>query len=287
MTLISNWLLIIINFYMSLAIINYHEAKKIVAFLDKTFQQQKINNAVIGVSGGIDSTVSLFLLTKILPKKNIIAVHLPYYNNLNNNINLIAKTSGVNIKSISIKMIVDNLWNKLKHENIFFETIARKPLRMWQPKKTISSVDKIRLGNIMARVRMIILFDLAKKNQALVCGTENKSEHLLGYFTRFGDAASDIEPIQHLYKTQVFQLAKVLGVPDKIISQKPSANLWKNQTDEKEFGFTYKQADKVLSLYFDQKIPTSKIIKLGYINAKKIIDAAEKNAFKQKTPYIL
>ncbi|MBI2190192.1 MAG: NAD(+) synthase, partial [Candidatus Levybacteria bacterium] len=133
---------------------------------------------------------------------------------------------------LSIKSIVDKL----------AKTLGVQPLK-----------DSIRLGNIMARVRMILLYDLAKKHQALVCGTENRSEYHLGYFTRFGDEASDFEPIRHLYKTQVYQLASYLGVPKTVIDKKPTAGLWAEQTDEGEFGFSYKEADPVLYLYFDKK----------------------------------
>jgi len=103
--------------------------------------------------------------------------------------------------------------------------------------------DKVRLGNILARVRMICLFDLAKKLGALVVGTENKSEKMLGYFTRFGDEASDLEPIVHLYKTEVIKLAKELGVPAAIIKAAPTAGLWPGQTDEAELGMTYAEID--------------------------------------------
>ncbi|NCO88578.1 NAD(+) synthase [Candidatus Roizmanbacteria bacterium] len=139
----------------------------------------------------------------------------------------------------------------------------------------------------MARTRMIILFDQAKKLDALVCGTENKSEHLLGYFTRFGDAASDIEPIQHLYKTQIYQLAKYLKIPREIINQPPTAGLWNGQTDEGQFEFTYKEADQVLSLYYDQRKSLKMIIKSGFPNVKIIIKMMRNNQFKNKTPYII
>ncbi|MBI3366432.1 NAD(+) synthase [Candidatus Roizmanbacteria bacterium] len=240
---------------LSLTINPEKEIKKIVRFLQHTFRRERVQNAVIGLSGGIDSMTSYFLLKKALPLKNIFPVHLPY-----DHVSLFILK---NIPIISIKKPVDEY------------------------KKLLKTYDKIRLGNIMARVRMIILFDLAKKHKALVCGTENKSEHLLGYFTRFGDAASDIEPIQHLYKTQVYQLAKYLGVPQKILDQKPTAGLWSGQTDEKEFGFTYKEADQVLSLYFDKKISTEKIANMGYPNGEKIIAFEKKNSFKLKTPYII
>lgn len=137
----------------------------------------------------------------------------------------------------------------------------------------------------MARARMVILYDLAKKHQALVCGTENKSEFRLGYFTRFGDEASDFEPIQHLYKTQVYQLAKYLNIPKNIILQVPTAGLWEGQTDEGEFGFSYKEADIVLYLYFDKGKAISQIITKGFPNAQKIIDRAKANSFKHHLPY--
>ena len=134
---------------------------------------------------------------------------------------------------------------------------------------------------------MIVLFDLAKKVNGLVCGTENKSENLLGYFTRFGDQASDIEPIAHLYKTQVYELAKYLKVPEAIIKQSPTAGLWQGQTDEGEFGFTYEEADQVLHLYFDQHQSVEKIEQRGLKNAKAIIERVKQNGFKHQVPYHL
>jgi NAD+ synthase len=121
----------------------------------------------------------------------------------------------------------------------------------------------------------------------LVCGTENRSENLLGYFTRFGDEASDLEPIRHLYKTQVYELAKYLNVPQAIVQKQPSANLWKDQTDEGQFEFTYAEADQVLNLYFDKKLPVEEIQKRGLKNADKIIEFAKKNSFKHRVPYLL
>jgi NAD+ synthase len=146
------------------------------------------------------------------------------------------------------------------------------------------------LGNIMARVRMILLYDLAKKRQALVCGTENKSEHLLGYFTRYGDEASDFEPIKHLYKTQVYQLAKALGVPNEIIQSPPSAGLWLGQTDEKQFGFSYYQADQILFLYLEKGLSLPVIVKKTGVEKRiveKVISWYKTNDFKHRIPYSL
>jgi len=231
------------------------ETNKIISFLKQTFRKQRIDKVVIGLSSGIDSTVALYLIKEALSKKNIYAVQMDYNPRKKSNIDL----KGINVINIPIRVIVDQF-------NI--------------------EGSKIRLGNIMARVRMIVLFDLAKKYRAMVCGTENKSEKLLGYFTRFGDAASDIEPIAHLYKTQILQLAKYLKVPKKIIQQSPTAGLWDGQTDEDDFGFTYQEADQVLYLTHDRGQDINKVIK-SFPNARKIIKRFLNNQFKLQTPYSL
>ncbi|MEK7109765.1 MAG: NAD(+) synthase [Patescibacteria group bacterium] len=266
------------------------ETEKIISFLKKTFKEQKIDKVVLGLSGGIDSTTALYLLREVLPVKNIFAVQMDYNPKKKSYINL----KGINVINISIKKVVD-----LFEVELLNVDEGDKFLATWDTpfpagrvptgaKKfgTESHKLKIRLGNIMARVRMIILFDLAKQLNALVCGTENKSERLLGYFTRFGDAASDLEPLSHLYKTQVYQLAKYLKVPEKIIIQSPTAGLWEGQTDEKEFGFTYEEADQVLYL-IDGRLQNINLIKKDLPNAEKIIERMKKNKFKLKTPYSL
>jgi NAD+ synthase len=242
------------------------ENKQIVQFIKNTLRKQKIEKVVIGISGGIDSATSLYLLKNSIPLKNITAVTLPYFDNQLADIHELTESIKLpkdNLKIISIKPMVDEI----------VKTI------------TIKSSDLVRKGNVMARVRMIALYDLAKKKNALVCGTENRSESLLGYFTRFGDEASDIEPIRHLYKTQVYELARYLRVPQPIVEKSPSANLWEGQTDESQFEFTYIEADKVLSLYFDQKLTVEAIEKQGFKNTKKIIEFAKKNSYKHDTPY--
>ena len=243
------------------------EIRRITLFLKETFAKQNIKNAVIGLSGGIDSAVSLALLSKALPLENIFVYHLPYFDKIDQDAEKLLEKINLpksQFKMISIKTMVDNLITELK----------------------VSEDDFIRRGNIMARVRMITLFDLAKKQQAMVVGTENRSEHFLGYFTRFGDAASDIEPMAHLYKTQVYKLAQELGIPKAIIEKTPSANLWSDQADEAEFGFTYQEADPILHLYFDKKNSAFSIERM-YPGAEKIIEFAEKNSFKQNVPYSL
>lgn len=244
------------------------ETKKIVTFMQKTLKRENIRHVVIGVSGGIDSTTSLFLLANAFPKEHIFPVHLYFFTPQKKTIEMITKKAGI------------------PKENLTFLSI-KNPVHTFQLSLHVSIEEKIRLGNIMARTRMIMLYDLAKKYRALVCGTENKSEYFLGYFTRFGDEASDIEPLRHLYKAQVYQLAKFLNVPKEIITQEPSAGLWHGQTDEEEFGFSYKDADQVLYLYFEKNKSVDEIGKMGFENAEKIIDWTKLVDFKHHTPYIL
>jgi NAD+ synthase len=272
----------------SLIINPKQEVDKITNFLKKTFKKQKIDKVVIGLSGGIDSTVALYLLKKVLPSKNIFAVQMDYVPRKKSEIDL----KGINVINVSIRKIVDNFKDEILRGECgkFFATwdspfpAGRVPTGA--KKFSTEPLKKARLGNIMARVRMIILFDLAKQINGLVCGTENKSEKLLGYFTRFGDEASDLEPISHLYKTQIYQLANYLKVPKEIINQPPTADLWDGQTDEDEFGFTYKEADQVLYLAHDRGQDIKKI-KKDFPNAKKVIERLKKNKFKLQTPYHL
>ena len=250
---------------------NMTKQEEIVKFLREILTKTGKTKVVIGLSGGIDSATSYFLLKKVLPIENIIAVHMPYVpyadgdpTEVEQRVSRMCHESGLptqNFFSIPIKETVDHLVMDLEVD------------------------DKARKGNIMARVRMIILFDLAKKFDALVCGTENKSEHHLGYFTRFGDEASDIEPIRHLYKSQVRKLAKELGVPQEVLDAVPTAGLWDGQTDEGQFGFTYKEADQVLEAFFNGETLESLQVRLP--NAKKVLKLMKANEFKHLVPYAL
>lgn len=240
------------------------EVLRITSFIKETFDKQKIKHGVIGISGGIDSATSLALLSRSIPKENILALYLPYFES-EDDIEELIDSLGLSedqLITFPIEEMVDEMIDQLE----------------------IPEEDLVRRGNIMARIRMILLYDFAKANNALVVGTENRSEYLLGYYTRFGDGASDIEPIVHLYKTQVYELAKHLSLLSSMINKAPSANLWENQTDEVEFGFKYSEADPVLYLYFDKSLPVAEIEK-EYPSAKKIIDFANKNSYKHKVPY--
>jgi NAD+ synthase len=246
------------------------EIDRIVAFISTTFSQQKITNAIIAVSGGIDSALSLTLLAKALPKEHIFPLLLPYGKQITDDALFICHYNNIPRSNIEIVDITD-----------IVELVAKR--------LSLESNDKVRKGNIMARIRMIMIYDLAKQKQALVCGTENKSEYYLGYFTRFGDEASDLEPIRHLYKTQVRQLAQHLNLPKSIINKAPSAGLWDNQTEETELGFSYEIADQAMEQHIDQK-KKAEVISIEGIKVEtiqKVIEQIKSRNFKHRVPYHL
>lgn len=244
------------------------EIEKIISFLQSVFTKANKTKAVIAVSGGIDSAVSLSLLVKAIGAENIYPVFLPYKNQDMADAKTIVSWNNIpegNISEIQISPVVDQLAESL----------------------AISEEDQVRLGNVMARTRMIAVFDLAKKLEALVCGTENKSEKYLGYFTRFGDGASDIEPITNLYKTQVRAVAEELGLPQVFLDKAPSAGLWSGQTDEVELGFSYQEADLVMEQYLDQELAEDQIQGVDNEKIQKIINRIKSTSFKHEVPYYL
>ncbi|KKU17919.1 MAG: NH(3)-dependent NAD(+) synthetase [Candidatus Pacebacteria bacterium GW2011_GWA1_46_10] len=241
---------------------------QLVRFLQQTYQQAGKTRGVIAVSGGIDSAVSLTLLTQALGAGDVYPVFLPYH-----------EQDTTDAKEIAA-------WNEIPKQN-WREINIGSTVDQFQATLLIDAADKIRLGNVMARVRMIAVFDLAKKMAALVCGTENKSEHYLGYFTRYGDGASDVEPLVGLYKTQVRELARKLKIPEKFITQVPSAGLWTGQTDEKELGFTYEDADKVMTQLIDQSKKPDEVTGVDKKIVKQVIDQINRTRFKHVVPYTL
>ncbi len=241
--------------------------KILVDFIKKETTRFGLNKAVIGVSGGVDSAVSAYLSAEALGPENVLGVIMPY------------KTSSP--ESIEdAKLVISNL-------GIKSEFIDITP--MCEPYfEKFPDMDNIRRGNVMARMRMIILYDLSAREKALVIGTSNKTELLLGYGTIYGDMASAINPLGDLYKTQVWQLAEELGVPRKIIEKKPTADLWVGQTDEDELGISYKVADKLLYFMIDERKTDDELVELGFERrlVERIRFMVQRNQFKRRPPVI-
>lgn len=247
-------------------------AAKIVSFLQETFTKTGKTSAVLAVSGGIDSALSLTLLSRALDKSQIWPILLPYGRQDMQDAEELLEYLQIpfeNRKTLNISSMVDAACQSL----------------------TVDDEDKVRKGNIMARMRMIAVFDYAKAKDALVVGTENKSEHYLGYFTRFGDQASDVEPIISLYKTEVRQLAQQLEVPEIFLKKAPSAGLWQGQSDEEEFGFSYELADQVLHYLVDEKKSESELSEIFSPEqtdlVKKVLSRVKAVDFKHQVPYAL
>lgn len=201
--------------------------EKIIEFIRRKLKETNVNGVVIGLSGGVDSTTALFLCVQAVGKDKILGVMMPSKVNTNKDMEdaiEVCKKLGVKYKLIEIDPILKSFGNVLDLS------------------------DKLVTGNLMARIRMCILYYFANKEKLLVVGTGNKSEYLQGYFTLHGDIACDLLPLGNLYKKDVKKLARELEVPEKIIKKIPTAGLWKGQTDEKELGISYEDLDRILPL---------------------------------------
>jgi len=246
--------------------INTDLARQIlVNFIRSEVTRVGYTRAVVGLSGGIDSALSCALAVEALGKENVLAVRMPYRSSSPDSLahaGQLIEQLEIPSKTIEITNMVDPLF--ALDENI----------------------TKLRKGNIMARERMIVLYDQSEVFKGLVIGTSNKTEILLGYSTQWGDAASAMNPIGDLYKTQVRQLSRAMKIPAPIIDKPPSADLWDGQTDEGELGFTYEEADKLLYLLIDQRYSPQECIEEGFsekfVNA--VISRIRRNQFKRMLP---
>lgn len=255
-------------------------AELLTTFVKNTVTSAGFSRVVVAVSGGVDSATAATLAVAALGPGNVFALSLPYQDwhteselrtrRLLNQLQI----PKLHIREMDIAPMVEAFVRAVDLRN----QSAHGPFG--------DDPTDLRLGNIMARVRMIALFDHAKYLSALVLGTENKSEHYLGYFTRFGDEASDLEPLRNLYKTEVYQLAEHLGVPKEICDAAPTAGLWQGQTDEGQFGFTYKTADEILYGLHDAGLAPQDLIQRG-VDANEIEQVqswAARMAFKHDLP---
>lgn len=248
--------------------INTDLAREILSgFIKSEISRVGMSRAVIGLSGGIDSALSLVLAVEALGKDNVLAVRMPYKASSKDSLDhaqLLIDQLGIPSKTIDITDMVEPLF------------------------KLNPDMSKLRKGNIMARARMIVIYDQSEVFKGLVIGTSNKTEILLGYSTLYGDSANALNPIGDLYKTQVRQLSRAMHVPAPIIDKPPSADLWEDQTDEGELGFTYSEADKLLYLLVDQRYSPQEAIEAGF--DKKFVDAVtariRRNQFKRMQPPI-
>ncbi|MBS1514027.1 MAG: NAD+ synthase [Bacteroidetes bacterium] len=243
--------------------------KLLTEFLRNETYKIGIKKAVVGLSGGIDSAVSTYLAVRAFGADNVKCILMPY------------KTSSKE-SVIDAMRVVNDL--KVPHEKIEITDMVDAFIKNIGDEK----MSNVRKGNLMARARMIILYDESAKENALVIGTSNKSEILLGYSTLFGDSASAINPIGDLYKTQVWDLARHLNIPKELIEKQPSADLWEGQSDENELGFTYKKVDDYLFHKIDERKTDEEMAAMGY--EKEFIERVNKmiyrNQFKRLPPLI-
>ena len=239
----------------------------LTAFIRSEISGAGFERAVVGLSGGIDSALSCTLAAEALGPENVLGVRMPYRTSSQASLDdaqAVIDATGVQSLTIEITKMADSLI------------------------ETIPDMDKIRRGNIMARCRMIVLYDQSAAFNGLVLGTGNKTEILLGYTTLFGDSACALNPVGDLYKTQVRQLARALDVPDAVINKAPSADLWAGQTDEDELGYTYAEVDRLFYLLIDQNLSADACVEAGFSAAMvtAVVKRVERNRFKSALPPI-
>jgi len=241
--------------------------KILIRFIQEELHKFGFKKGILGLSGGLDSTVCAFLAAKALSPENVTALIMPYRATFSDDLKdakSIIHLLDIRSKIIDISPMVDAYFSIHPTEN------------------------KILRGNKMARERMCILYDYSAREKALILGTSNKTELLLGYGTIHGDMASGINPLGDLYKTQIRQLALHLKVPEEIRKKTPTAGLWKGQTDEKELGIPYDEIDAILFQLVDKRKSKNDVISLGFKKeyVEKIIRLIKDSEFKRKLPPI-
>jgi NAD+ synthase len=239
----------------------------LVGFIRSEITRVGFSRAVVNLSGGLDSSLSCYLAAEAMGAENVLALRLPYKSSTPDSLEhaqIVIEALGVQSLTIPITDMVDGL-------------VRQFP-----------DMSQIRKGNIMARARMIVLYDQSEAFHGLAVGTGNKTEILLGYTTLFGDSACAINPLGDLYKTQVRQLASAMGIPQAIIDKPPSADLWLGQTDEGELGFTYDEVDQLLYMLVDQRYKPEDCVEAGFTESfvRAVMDRVRRNHFKRVMPPI-
>ena len=253
---------------MSILTVNTRLLRQVlVGFIREEVKKVGLTRVVFGLSGGIDSALVACLAAEALGPENVDACIMPYRTSnpeSEAHARLVAERLAIRHRVIEITPMVDAYFN------------------------LFPDADAMRRGNKMARERMTILYDLSAAQGALVLGTSNKTELLLGYGTLYGDMASALNPIGDIYKTQVWQLAEEMAVPRVVIEKKPSADLWAGQTDEQELGFTYREVDELLYRMVDLRFSRDELVTSGF--ALDFIDLVagkvQNSHFKRRLPVI-
>ena len=244
--------------------------EKVIESIEKQIREYVGDKkAIIGLSGGIDSTVIAYLCVRALGKENVIGISMPCNDEKDVDLNVSSLKSTDDAWGVAVELDIECLIRNIAPiVNEFYNMEQR-------------NITDLTLGNIMARVRMTTLYMYANEYKGLVIGTTNKTEAEIGYYTKYGDGAVDIEPIADLYKTEVWEVAKIIGVPQKIIDKKPSAELWEGHSDEDDFGMTYEEMDEMLQIE-----PMSINIWKDKFGEKgiKLLDMVEKSDHKKHMP---
>ncbi len=215
----------------------------LVSFIRNEVEKVGVHRVVVGLSGGVDSSLSAMLAAEALGPRQVCGILMPYKTSSPESLahaEVVVQKSSIESLTVDITPQIDAYFDRFP------------------------DADHRRRGNKMARERMTILYDHSARWNALVLGTSNKTELLLGYGTLYGDMASAVNPLGDLYKTQVWALAEAVGVPEIIVRKKPSADLWGGQTDEGELGFTYREVDKLLYLMVDERYSRPELIASGF-----------------------
>jgi NAD+ synthase len=217
----------------------------ITGFIASQLAQTGFSRLVVGLSGGVDSATTAFLAVRAAGPENVLAVRMPYRTSSAESeadALTVVEALGCRTERVDICPLVDPMLRTISGEE---------------------SATRVRRGNVMARQRMIVVYDRSVAFDGLVAGTSNKTEALLGYGTLHGDMAAAIQPIGDLYKSQLRAVAECLGVPDRILSKTPSADLWPGQTDEDELGAPYDQLDRILYALVDRRWSMDRCVRSG------------------------
>jgi len=234
-------------------------------FIHTEITRTGLTRAILGISGGIDSALVAYLAVNALGPENVLGVRMPYKSSSQDSLEhaqLVIDALKIPSLTIPITAMADGL-------------ISQFP-----------DMSNMRKGNIMARCRMITLYDQSEAFKGLVLGTGNKTEIMLGYSTLYGDSAHALNPIGDLYKAQIRQISRAMDIPAAIIDKAPSADLWAGQTDEQELGFTYEQADRLLYLLVDQRYSPDECVEAGFARefVEIVVKRIRRNHFKRVMP---